>query len=377
VTDYSVVLVLISALVVVLIALYKKTEGLRVANKGRKFGNEIADSMGIQRGIFHSAIERGGLPMHMIILSQMRDEGVELPDARSHLLMYLDIGLHELENQFGPKDKISNAKSIISKYLAQSGKEGDDRLKGKVNNSEDLITKHLNSTFPHLDSLNENEDSEDNESYQDSVDQYLSSVHEYLSSVETYEYFVKSFDKSLGRYNKILEAQISGDVDPETIRKYLKTIKSDRKLLSLGNEKEDYRSAVIEARENAKDWQNYLNEFSFAEEDEEEFDDDGYPEEISVKEVIEMLREQATPFINIGFKIADEFYLRLANGEIVKISEVEKLIEDTEEEPAKVLNGFMRRMKEYVDEGEVVSHSIERGEHENDEIVFVHKDFGE
>ncbi len=61
----------------------------------------------------------------------------------------------------------------------------------------------------------------------------------------------------------------------------------------------------------------------------------------------------------------------------MKISEVEKLIEDTEEEPAKVLNGFMRRMKEYVDEGEVVSHSIERGEHENDEIVFVHKDFGE
>ncbi len=73
--------------------------------------------------------------------------------------------------------------------------------------------------------------------------------------------------------------------------------------------------------------------------------------------------------ISVGEDIADECYVNgLLKGEFVKLSDIENMIQESTSHPAQTLNGFYKRMKEYVESGEVVSIPLEKNE-----LVFVHK----
>jgi len=94
--------------------------GMRRASRGKKFGNEIADSMVVSRRLFHSAVEEGGLGMHLILLASMKDQGQSVIEAREAMLPFLANGLLALEQRFGPQAMINEAKPIVFDLLQES-----------------------------------------------------------------------------------------------------------------------------------------------------------------------------------------------------------------------------------------------------------------
>ncbi len=74
--------------------------------------------------------------------------------------------------------------------------------------------------------------------------------------------------------------------------------------------------------------------------------------------------------VDRGAEIADDCLVNgLRRGEVVKLREVELVIRANEERPAPVVNGFLKRTKEFVDPGEIRAITFA-----NDEIALVHKD---
>ncbi|EIW7860241.1 hypothetical protein MH171_000134 [Vibrio parahaemolyticus] len=72
-----------------------------------------------------------------------------------------------------------------------------------------------------------------------------------------------------------------------------------------------------------------------------------------------------------GTEIADDCFSNgLMSGEVVKLRDIEQYIHrNYEYMPSAVVNGFMKRMQEYVESGVVINLSIE-----GEGIVFVHRD---
>lgn len=102
--------------------------GMRRASRGKRFGNEIADSMAISGRLFHSAVEEGGLGMHLILLASMKDQGQSVIEAREAMLPFLENGLLSLEQRFGPQATINEAKLVVF-----------DLLQGSINNVSDEV----------------------------------------------------------------------------------------------------------------------------------------------------------------------------------------------------------------------------------------------
>ena len=102
--------------------------GMRRASRGKKFGDEIADSMAISCRLFHSAVEEGGLGMHLILLASMKDQGQSVIEAREAMLPFLENGLLSLEQRFGPQATINEAKLVVI-----------DLLQGSINNPSDEV----------------------------------------------------------------------------------------------------------------------------------------------------------------------------------------------------------------------------------------------
>ena len=86
-------------------------------------------------------------------------------------------------------------------------------------------------------------------------------------------------------------------------------------------------------------------------------------------EFFKLSKEIHSKDISAGEDIADECYVNgLLKGEFVKHSDIEYMINSNAPQPAQTLNGFYKRMKEYVESGKVISIPFE-----NEEVVFVHK----
>ena len=91
-------------------------QGLRRASRGKNFGNEIADSMGLPRNLFHTAVEGGGFAMHLITLASLKDEGASVVEAREMCLPYLSQGIENLKSRFGNVPKIMAAKELLDVF---------------------------------------------------------------------------------------------------------------------------------------------------------------------------------------------------------------------------------------------------------------------
>jgi hypothetical protein len=85
-------------------------------NRGKKFGNEIADSLNMERSVFHAAIEEGGLPMHFLVLAGFKDDGISINEAKKTLHPSLFVGLSVLKERFGDVPKINRAFEALEGY---------------------------------------------------------------------------------------------------------------------------------------------------------------------------------------------------------------------------------------------------------------------
>jgi hypothetical protein len=91
-------------------------EGFFLARKGKKFGNAVADILGMPRGLFHTAMEQGGCDAHLVKLANMREEGLDIEEVAYHSLTYLEKGLRTLESQWGYIPKIVSGLASVEKY---------------------------------------------------------------------------------------------------------------------------------------------------------------------------------------------------------------------------------------------------------------------
>ena len=85
-------------------------------NRGKKFGNEIADSLGMDRALFHAALEESSLPMHFSVLAHLKDDGVSINQAKNTLHPSLFVGLSVLKERFGDVPKINRAFEALEGY---------------------------------------------------------------------------------------------------------------------------------------------------------------------------------------------------------------------------------------------------------------------
>ncbi|MGI2856486.1 hypothetical protein ACRTDR_20280 [Shewanella algae] len=99
--------------------------GIFKASSGKKYGNQIADHLGVHRGLFHSAVEEGGCPMHLIRLHFLRKQNMSLDDAANHIMEFLIPGLRVIEERFGPQalieDALENLRGFAHRYYKEDG----------------------------------------------------------------------------------------------------------------------------------------------------------------------------------------------------------------------------------------------------------------
>ena len=96
------------------------TRKIRSKPRGKKFGDEIAESMTLGRQLFHAALELGGLNSHLDELANYRDAGLTLFEARSRVLPYLSKGLLVLETRVGRRRSIDSAKRTTQAFIEWS-----------------------------------------------------------------------------------------------------------------------------------------------------------------------------------------------------------------------------------------------------------------
>lgn len=88
---------------------------------GRRYGNKIATSIGIENNLFHEAIQQGGLGNNsLMMLESLRREGVSPFDAAPMFGQFLIDGLNILELRFGPQPQIEKAMPIAIRLVERA-----------------------------------------------------------------------------------------------------------------------------------------------------------------------------------------------------------------------------------------------------------------
>ena len=105
------------AVVWVLLMVFVWTRG--GLGKGRKFGNKIAEHLGMSNNFFHSVLENGVSGPSLQLLAALEGTGCTLERASIELAPSLERGLVALENRFGRQEMIENAKPLVAHMLRE------------------------------------------------------------------------------------------------------------------------------------------------------------------------------------------------------------------------------------------------------------------
>lgn len=84
-----------------------------LARKGKSFGNEVADYIGMHRSLYHGAMEEGGCNLHMIQLASYKSNGMSTEEVAHLSVPFLLPGLRKLEDRFGSQDLIIEARQHV------------------------------------------------------------------------------------------------------------------------------------------------------------------------------------------------------------------------------------------------------------------------
>lgn len=85
---------------------------------GRKFGNQIADAMGLEHNLFHTIFESGDTPAPtLMMLNAMQRANLSPMDAAVEVAPFLLDGLHKLEAKWGPQPQLKSAQPAIHRLV--------------------------------------------------------------------------------------------------------------------------------------------------------------------------------------------------------------------------------------------------------------------
>lgn len=83
---------------------------------GRKFGNQVADAMGLEHNLFHTILENGNPPVpSLMMLNDLKRHEFSPMDAANELAPFLLRGLEALEQQWGEQPQLTSARPIVEK----------------------------------------------------------------------------------------------------------------------------------------------------------------------------------------------------------------------------------------------------------------------
>lgn len=85
--------------------------------KGRGYGNKVADLLGINRGLYHGAMEAGGCEMHLLKLWALKEAGESVERVALYSCQYLSLGLISLRRRFGERPLIEDARVRVNVFL--------------------------------------------------------------------------------------------------------------------------------------------------------------------------------------------------------------------------------------------------------------------
>ena len=89
-------------------------------HKGRRYGNRIAAHLGMEKNLFHTLVEHGGVPAYpLMYLSSLHQAGLSEHDAAVILAPALRNGLLDLDARFGAQKQLEAAKPVIAKLLQE------------------------------------------------------------------------------------------------------------------------------------------------------------------------------------------------------------------------------------------------------------------
>ena len=94
-------------------------KGMYWAWKGRALGNQVADLLGIHRGLYHGAMEEGGCQLHLIKLYHLKQGGESVERMALHSCAFLLPGLIQLEQRYGPQAQIEQAKASVVEFYGR------------------------------------------------------------------------------------------------------------------------------------------------------------------------------------------------------------------------------------------------------------------
>jgi hypothetical protein len=87
--------------------------------QGKRFGNKVADFIGIHRSLYHGAMEEGGCHMHMMKLYHFKKMELPLALVAHDSCKYLALGLICLKDRFGPQELIEQAQVMVDECASR------------------------------------------------------------------------------------------------------------------------------------------------------------------------------------------------------------------------------------------------------------------
>lgn len=93
--------------------MFNVIKSMLLARKGKAFGNEVADYIGMHRSLYHGAMEEGGCRLHMIQLASYKAGGMSVGEVAHLSVPFLLPGLRNLEERFGSQELILDARRQV------------------------------------------------------------------------------------------------------------------------------------------------------------------------------------------------------------------------------------------------------------------------
>lgn len=93
---------------------------------GRRYGNQVADYLCVNRRLFHSAVEMGGLSQHLILLGLASKANQSMGDTATLVSGHLVDGLEEMRAAFGEQQLILSAIKNVQMFRGEV--EGIDQV---------------------------------------------------------------------------------------------------------------------------------------------------------------------------------------------------------------------------------------------------------
>lgn len=99
-------------------------KSISAVNAGRKVGNAAADYIGMDRGLYHTAMELGRCENHMLVLSELNENGCSLDEVATFSFQFLVGGLDVLEQRYGIQPKIAQARRMLQHFSQTKSQDG-------------------------------------------------------------------------------------------------------------------------------------------------------------------------------------------------------------------------------------------------------------